>query len=143
MVRFPRNGRSCAVAVSAILLLAAGCTTGHSHARVVRSASKPPSASPSASGYVKRADFLTGVACLSARMCVAVGWYYYGAAGPSLTMAARWNGRAWLAEPTPAGATTVASTVSPARRPPPASRWVPPPRRGPACAGSSSPRPAR
>src|SRR5262249_40231950 len=31
--------------------------------------------------------------------CVAVGWYYYGARGPSLTMAIRWNGRAWLATP--------------------------------------------
>jgi hypothetical protein len=102
MVRFPGNRRSCAVTVSAILLLVAGCGTGHGHAaRVAQSASKPPSVSPSATGFVKRADFLTGVACLSARTCVAVGWYYYGAAGPSLTLAARWNGRAWLAEPTP------------------------------------------
>jgi hypothetical protein len=41
------------------------------------------------------------VACLSAHTCVAVGWYYYGAARQSLTLAARWNGRAWLADPTP------------------------------------------
>jgi hypothetical protein len=52
---------------------------------------------------VKRADFLNGVACLPAGTCVAVGGYYYGAAGPALTLAARWTGRAWLAEPVPSG----------------------------------------
>jgi hypothetical protein len=51
--------------------------------------------------HVKRADFLTGVACASAHTCVAVGWHYYGAAGPYMSLAARWNGRAWLAEPIP------------------------------------------
>jgi hypothetical protein len=44
---------------------------------------------------------LTGVTCLPAGTCVAVGWYYYGATGPTLTQAIRWNGRAWLATPTP------------------------------------------
>jgi hypothetical protein len=50
---------------------------------------------------VKRADFLKGVACQASGSCVAVGWYYYGAAGPSRALAARWDGRAWLAEPAP------------------------------------------
>jgi len=50
--------------VSATVLLVAGCGTGHRQAaRVVRSRSKPPSACPSVTGFVKRADFLTGVAC--------------------------------------------------------------------------------
>jgi hypothetical protein len=90
------------VAVSAVLLLAAGCGAAHgpgpSPAQPASSQSRPR---PSATGYVKRADFLTGVACLPTGTCVAVGWYYYGTAGPSLTLAARWNGRAWLAQPTP------------------------------------------
>ena len=51
--------------------------------------------------HVNRADFLTGVACTSVRACVAVGWFYSGAASPYLSLAARWNGRAWLAEPIP------------------------------------------
>ena len=102
MVRFLENCKSCAVAASTILFLAIGCGTGHSHdTRAVQPRSTPSSASPSATGYAKRADFLTGVVCMSARMCVAVGWYYYGAAGPSLTLATRWNGRTWLAQPTP------------------------------------------
>ncbi len=100
MVGFLGNRKSCPLAVSAILLLVAGCATGLSHGAHAGT-SGSPRASPSATGYVKRADFLTGEACVSARMCVAVGWYYYGAAGPSLTLATRWNGRAWLAEPTP------------------------------------------
>jgi hypothetical protein len=48
---------------------------------------------------VKRADFLNAVTCTSTRACVAVGSYYYGGP-PSLTLAARWDGRAWLTEPT-------------------------------------------
>jgi hypothetical protein len=138
MVRFPGNGGSYAVAVSAILLLVAGCGSGHGHAAgVVESASKPPSATPSATGFVKRADFLTGVACLSARTCVAVGWYYYGAARPSLTLAARWNGRAWLAEPTPSrGHGSRLDGVSCASAPC-ALRWALLPRHGPGPAGRS------
>jgi len=50
---------------------------------------------------VKRADFLTGVACESPRTCVAVGWFYSGDTGPYLSLAAGWNGGAWLAEPIP------------------------------------------
>jgi hypothetical protein len=50
---------------------------------------------------VKRADFLTGVSCLPAGTCVTVGWYYHGTAGPSLTLAARWNGQAWLTQRAP------------------------------------------
>lgn len=60
-----------------------------------------PRPAPSATGIVKHAGFLTGVTCLPAGTCVAVGWYYYGATGPSLPLAIRWNGRAWLAEPAP------------------------------------------
>jgi hypothetical protein len=50
---------------------------------------------------VKRADFLTGVSCLPVGTCVAVGWYYYGTVGPTLTLAVRWTGRAWLPVPAP------------------------------------------
>lgn len=92
----------CAVAAGAALLLAAGCGTAGSHSSGPAQPASPRSRpSPSATGYVKRADFLAAVACLPAGGCTAVGWYYYGAAGPSLTLAARWNGRAWLAQPTP------------------------------------------
>jgi hypothetical protein len=99
---FPRKGRSCAVAVSAVLLVIAGCGTARGHAAGVnRSPSKPSSTRALRARQVKRADFLTGVACASAHTCVAVGWYYYGTAGPSLALAARWNGRAWLTEPIP------------------------------------------
>ena len=91
-----------AAAVSAVLLLVAGCGGAHGHrasiAQPVSASSRPR---PSSTGYVKRADFLTGVACQPAGTCVTVGWYYYGAAGPARTLAARWNGRAWLAEPIP------------------------------------------
>jgi hypothetical protein len=92
----------CAAAVSAVLLLAAGCGAAHGH-RANPAQPTPPKArpTPSATGYVKRADFLTGVACLPAGACVAVGWYYYGTAGPTLTLAARWNGHTWQAQPTP------------------------------------------
>src|SRR5579859_7397333 len=93
----------CAVAaVSAVLLLAAGCGAAHGQgAGPIQPTSPQSRPSPSATGYVKRADFLTGVACLPARVCVAVGGYYYGAAGPSLNLAVRWNGQVWLTEPTP------------------------------------------
>jgi hypothetical protein len=94
----------CAAAVSAVLLLAAACGTVDNHGATAAQptpAESRPRPSASAAGYVKRADFLTGVACLPAGACVAVGWYYYGAAGPSLTLAARWNGHTWLAQPTP------------------------------------------
>lgn len=102
MARLLGTRPRCAVAVCAILLLAAGCGTAHDHrASPAQAASPRPHPTPPATGNVKRADFLTGVACLPAGGCAAVGWYYYGAAGPSLTLAARWNGRAWRAEPTP------------------------------------------
>jgi hypothetical protein len=44
---------------------------------------------------------LTGVTCLPAGTCVAVGWYYYGATTSTQTLAIRWNGHAWLAIPAP------------------------------------------
>ena len=127
MVRFLRRGKSCAVAASALLFAAAGCGTAGDHGP---SASRPRTAqsrtaqsrtaqsrtsqsrtaqhrsarahpSPSAAGPVKRADFLTGISCLPVGTCVAVGWYYYGTVGPTLTLAVRWTGRAWLRERAP------------------------------------------
>ena len=101
MVRFLSSGRSCAV-LAILMTLAAGCGTGRAHAAPAGQPRSPrPHPAPSATGIVKRADSLTGVACLPAGTCVAVGWYYYGATGPSLTLAMRWNGRAWLAVPPP------------------------------------------
>lgn len=106
MVRFPGNVRSCAV-LAVLTALAAGCATTQAHATPAHATpagqrrSPRPSPAPSPTAYVKRADFLTGVTCLPAGTCVAVGWYYYGVTGPSLTLALRWNGRTWLAQPTP------------------------------------------
>ena len=101
MVRFLGSGRSCAV-LAILMVLVAGCGTGHAHAAPVGQPRSPrPGPAPSATGIVKHGDFLTGVTCLPAGTCVAVGWYYYGATGPSLTQAIRWNGRAWLSMPTP------------------------------------------
>jgi len=101
MVRFLGSGRSCAV-LAILMILAAGCGTGRAHATPAgQPRATRPHPAPSATGIVKHADFLTGVTCPPAGTCVAVGWYYYGATGPSLTMAIRWNGRAWLATPTP------------------------------------------
>ena len=101
MVRFLGSGRSCAV-LGILMILAAGCGTGRAHAAPAGQPRSPrPRPAPSATGVVKQADSLTGVACLPAGTCVAVGWYYYGATGPSLTLAMRWNGRAWLTEPAP------------------------------------------
>src|SRR5579859_353185 len=59
----------CAVAaVSAVLLLAAGCGAAHGQgAGPIQPTSPQSRPSPSATGYVKRADFLTGVACLADR----------------------------------------------------------------------------
>jgi hypothetical protein len=101
MVRFLGLSGSCAV-LATFLLLVAGCATERAHAAPAGQArSQRPRPAPAATGKVKRADFLTGVTCLPTGTCVAVGWYYYGATGPSLTLAMRWNGRAWLAEPAP------------------------------------------
>jgi hypothetical protein len=100
MVRFARSGRACAV-LAVLAVLAAGCAPqGGLAARHGRPRSPGPSRVPSAAGFVKRADFLTGVTCLSAGTCTAVGWYYYGTR-PSRTLALRWNGHAWLTEPAP------------------------------------------
>src|SRR6185312_5558354 len=99
MVRFLSSGRSCAV-LAILMTLAAGCGTGRAHAAPAGQPRSPrPHPAPSATGVVKRADSLTGVACLPAGTCVAVGGYYDDATGPSLTLAMRWNGRAWLAVP--------------------------------------------
>ena len=101
MVRFLGSGRSCAV-LAILMILVAGCATGRAHAAPAgQPRSTRPRTAPSATGIVKHGGFLTGVTCLPAGTCVAVGWYYYGATGPSLTQAIRWNGRAWLAMPTP------------------------------------------
>src|SRR6185437_1021639 len=101
MVRFLSSGRSCAV-LAILMTLAAGCGTGRAHAAPAGQPRSPrPHPAPSATGIVKRADFLTGVACLPTDTCVAVGWYYYGGTDPMRTLAIRWNGRAWLAVPAP------------------------------------------
>jgi hypothetical protein len=101
MLRILGNIRRCVGAASAVLVLGAGCGTGHETAgSAASSAAVPPRSEPSVTGVVKRADFLTGVACASAGTCVAVG-SYYGTAGLSQTLAARQIGQAWLAEPTP------------------------------------------
>jgi len=101
MVRFLGSGRPCAV-LAILMILAAGCGTGRAHATPAgQPRSQRPRPAPSATGTVKHGDFLTGVTCQPAGTCVAVGWYYYGATGPSLTQAIRWNGRAGLAMPTP------------------------------------------
>jgi hypothetical protein len=117
MVRFPGSGRPCAV-LAILMILAAGCGTGRAHATPAgQPRSQRPHPAPSATGTVKRGDFLTGVTCQPAGTCVAVGWYYYyGATGPSLTQAIRWNGRAWLAMPIPAAASTAGGAACPARR---------------------------
>jgi hypothetical protein len=53
------------------------------------------------------ADYLTGVSCVSARTCTAVGWYPFGEApgaggsGPHRTLAERWNGTNWAVQATP------------------------------------------
>jgi hypothetical protein len=102
MVRFQGSGTACAMAACALMVLAAGCATGGEHkAAAARPRAARPRPAHSATAYVKRADFLAGVTCLPAGTCVAAGGYYYGSAGPALTLAARWTGRAWLAEPTP------------------------------------------
>ena len=101
MVRFLGSGRSHAV-LAVLMILVAGCATGRAPAAPAGQPRSPrPHPAPTATGKVKRVDFLTGVTCLPTGTCVAVGWYYYGATGPTLTLAMRWNGRAWLAEPTP------------------------------------------
>jgi hypothetical protein len=101
MAGFLGNAKTRTVLAGAILVLAAGCGARHSDGpHAVRAGTAPARPSPPVTGYVKQASFLTGVACTSARACVAVGSYYYGA-GPRLALAARWNGRAWLTEPTP------------------------------------------
>ena len=101
MVRFLGSGRSCAV-LAIIMILTAGCGTGRAHAAPAGQPRSPrPRPVPSATGIVKHAGFLTGVSCLPAGTCVAVGWYYSSSTGPSLAMAMRWNGRAWLAMPAP------------------------------------------
>ena len=118
MAAFLGSAQACAGLAGVILLLATGCGARHSdgprHSHgpgAVHSGTAPARPGPKATGYVKRADFLTGVACTSTRACVAVGSYYYGA-GPSLALAVRWNGRAWQAEPTPSRGNSQLSGVS-------------------------------
>lgn len=101
MVRFPGSGRPCAV-LAIVMIVAAGCGTAHAHAAPAGQRRSPrPSPAPSATRIVKRANFLTGVTCLPAGTCVAVGWYYSGATTSTQTLATRWDGRAWLAVPAP------------------------------------------
>jgi hypothetical protein len=105
MVRFRGTSKACALP-AALLVLVAGCGTAHGQAahrtaRAGQSRLPRPGPAPSATGEVKRADSLTGVTCLPTGTCVAAGWYYYGATGQEQTLGLRWNGHAWLAQPTP------------------------------------------
>jgi hypothetical protein len=76
MARFQGSG----AVLAALMVLAAGCGTGRAVAAPAGQPRSPgPSPVPSATGYVKRAGFLTGVTCLPVGTCTAVGWYYYGA----------------------------------------------------------------
>ncbi len=60
----------------------------------------PPRTSARPTPPAKRAVLLTGVSCTAAWACTAVGSFYTSAAGPSLTLAERWNGRGWQAQRT-------------------------------------------
>lgn len=107
MVRFWGISKACAL-LAALIVLAAGCGTAHGQAVPAHRAAPAgqprlprPGPAPSATGEVKRADSLTGVTCLPTGTCVAVGWYYYGATGQEQTLGLRWQGHAWLAQPTP------------------------------------------
>jgi hypothetical protein len=55
-----------------------------------------PTANPNGVGR----SGLTGVSCVSATACTAVGWYGYGGA-TQVTLVEIWNGSKWAIEPTP------------------------------------------
>jgi hypothetical protein len=65
------------------------------------SAGAPSAGPPAAKAKVKHVDVLNGVSCASAASCTAVGDYYRTGAGPQVTLIERWNGTAWLIEPSP------------------------------------------
>src|SRR5260370_23415128 len=67
--------------------------------RANTSAVKSPAVS-SSPAYVKRADLLNGVSCVSPNACWAVGAYYYGTAA-GYTLVDRWDGSAWRVQPSP------------------------------------------
>ncbi len=102
--RAARHGAGCAAILGLALLAACGVASPpgpgsqatSSAAATTRAASRPTS--------VKRADFLNGVWCTSPSSCVAVGSFYYGAAGPRRSLIERWNGTAWRVEQIPADA---------------------------------------
>ena len=83
-----RAGR--ALALLACLCAGAGCGTagcgaaGHGGASPAGTtpATAKPSRTAGTGSYVKHAALLSAISCPSARSCVAVGSYYYGAAGP-------------------------------------------------------------
>ena len=47
-------------------------------------------------------SFLTGVSCIAAAACIAVG-YYLNSAGTDVTLAEQWEGTDWALQPTPSG----------------------------------------
>ena len=101
MARLLRIKPGCVVAISAAVLLAGGCAQAHGRAAGAAQRTSPVShPRPPVTGDVKRAGFLTAVACQPGGGCMAVGWYYGSSAGPGRTLAARWNGRTWQGEPT-------------------------------------------
>jgi hypothetical protein len=56
---------------------------------------------PSGSSNATSGNYLDGVSCTSASACTAVGYYYNNSTGYSLTLAERWNGKAWAVQSTP------------------------------------------
>ena len=95
-----RRGRLSAICTAMLCLgMLAGCGAAGRASRPATSTASTPVTSA-----VKRADFLNGVWCTSRSNCVAVGSYYYGAAGPRRTLIERWNGTAWRVEQLPADA---------------------------------------
>jgi hypothetical protein len=73
-----------------VLLLLAGLAScaQPTPAPAVHVAAHPPATA-------KQATLLTGVSCTAVNACTAVGSFCTSAAGPSLTLAERWDGRRW------------------------------------------------
>lgn len=68
-----------------------------------RAAAASPPGKTEATALVKHADFLHGISCPSASSCVAVGWYYYGAADHAHPLIEHWNGTGWQVQAPPPG----------------------------------------
>ncbi len=86
-------------ALAGLAVVALGCAglVGCAAGREQSTPATPASTAAAPAGYVKHADFFTGVSCVTPSACFAVGWYYHGAAGPQRPLVAMWNGAAWRA----------------------------------------------